>query len=188
MSLENDFLVNEIFEGRIDIAVFSIDSNYIFVFDDKENFTIDMKPFYDKYLSEKIINQNEYEYAIRNCRGGALELNKKSLYSYLSSIKISPKSIDFMRKFFMNGESEAFMEKVYSNPAEYINRLELLKMKIPRFYIDFNLNYFMHNYSDRFFEKELPSDWFGKYSNDLYSFLPMKYKYWIIGDMDFSKV
>lgn len=188
MNLENKFLLNEIFEGRIDIAIFVVNSNYIFVFDDKDNFTIDMKPFYEKYFIDKIITREEYEYAIQNCRGGALELNKNTLYKYFSSIEISPKSIDFMKKFFTDGKDKKFMDKIYLNSSEYRNDLDFLKMKIPRFYINFDRKWFFHDYPDRFFEKELPLSWFGKYCNDLHSLLPIEYRYWIIEKMDFSKI
>ncbi|MDY6215283.1 hypothetical protein [Actinobacillus porcinus] len=187
MNLENKFLLNEIFEGRMDIAIFILDSKCFFVFDDKENFTIDIRPFYNRYLSNGNITREQYDNALKIYRGGAFELNKCSIKKYFSSMEVKPKNIAEMSEFFSEGYTHSDLIKIYHAPINYQDDIDLLKIKLPKFYIDFDTNYFAHTYRDRFFEKEQPENWFSIYSNDFLSFTPLEYKYWVIDDMDFSK-
>ncbi|MCW9732233.1 hypothetical protein L5B97_01820 [Avibacterium sp. 20-15] len=188
MNLENDFLLNEIFEGRIDIAIFVVDRNYLFVFDDKENFTIDIRPFYKRYLNDGIITKEQYTYAINHYRGGAFTLDKASINKYMSSIKIKPKDIIEMKNFFYRGFDLSFFYKVYLNPMKFHNELNKIKLKIPKFYINLDKNIFFHNYKDRDFEKEQPKNWSSTYSDNFLSLIPIEYKYWVVNNMDFSKI
>ena len=44
-----EFLLNSIFEGSCEIAIIVSQRKHYFIIDDKENFAIDIKQFYDSY-------------------------------------------------------------------------------------------------------------------------------------------
>lgn len=70
MNLNSNFLDNELFQGNLDIAIIISNNTYYYIFDDKENYTIDITPFYNLYLAKGVINEVQYEYALKNYRGG----------------------------------------------------------------------------------------------------------------------
>ncbi|MGQ8820726.1 hypothetical protein [Bibersteinia trehalosi] len=62
-------LENRVFNGELEIAIFVVNSKHYFVFDDKENYIIDTKSFYEDYLNKGVISLEQYNNALRFYRG-----------------------------------------------------------------------------------------------------------------------
>ncbi|WP_386698377.1 hypothetical protein [Lonepinella sp. MS14436] len=181
MNSINDSIINEIFEGRLDIAIIISKREYYFVFDDKEDFVIDIRPFYLSYLKRKIITEEQYDYALKNYRGGACLLNNDSITNYFNSLNISPKDYYWMKDFF------TYDFPISKDECSSIF-IEKIRMRLPRFYLNLDEKNFFHSYQDRFFENDLPSNWNGDYSDDFLALIPDMYKYWVVSGVDFSKL
>ena len=191
-------LMGFIFEGHAEIAIIVSQGNHYFVVDDKENFVIDIKPFYDLYLEKGIFDNERYLYALKNFRGGASILNNETLSLYLSSLPQSKiKSLDWMNDFFKYEMNLDDLEKLYLYIENYLmsgvgdinNKLwARLEPRLPKFYLNLDRNLFFHTDWQRDFEKQLPNNWSGKASSQFWSLIPDKYQYWIVNGMNFWKL
>ena len=61
MNMDNKDILRNIFEGNLDIAIIIFNQEVKFIFDNKENFVIDINPFYERYLKKGIINLDQYK-------------------------------------------------------------------------------------------------------------------------------
>lgn len=141
MNSKHKLIDNELFHGRLDIAIILVNKDYYFIFDDKENFTIDIAPFYDSYLRNGIINKDQYEYAIKNYRGGAAILHKDNIFTYFDSLDIPPKNCQDMRNFFTSDFTYEELIKIYRENAN-CKKLDVLKARIPSFFWILIINIF----------------------------------------------
>jgi len=202
MNIENnnqyEFLLNSIFEGYSEIAIIVSQGKHYFIVDDKENFVIDIKPFYDAYLAKGILDENSYTFALKEFRGGATILNNETFHLYLSNLPESNiKTRDWMGEFFKYQMNINDLEKLYIYMEEYLmsgkgdiqNELwAMLESRLPKFYLNLDRNLFFHTDWQRDFEKQLPQNWKGKASSQFWSLIPDKYQYWIINGMNFWKL
>ena len=186
--MDNKDILRNIFEGNLDIAIIIFNQEVKFIFDNKENFVIDINPFYERYFKKGIINLDQYKYAINHYRNGASNLTKDNLYLYFSSLKIEPKEVNWMRDFFMFGYNQQYLNNIYVNKKSYSEDIECLKMRLPRFLLDFNDKTFIHSYSDRIFEEDLPVGWAGYYSDSFLLSINQKDSYWILNENNFAEL
>lgn len=202
MNIENnneyEFLLNSIFEGHLEIAIIVSQGKHYFIIDDKENFVIDIKPFYDLYLEKGILDKESYTYALKEFRGGASILNNETLPLYLATLpEGSIKTFDWMEEFFKYKMNIDDLEKLYIYIESYLmsgkgdiknEAWAILEFRLPKFYLNFDRNLFFHTDWQRDFEKQLPNDWRGNASSQFWSLIPDKYQYWIINGMNFWKL
>lgn len=160
MNMESKFICDEIFEGRLDIAAFISKDQVFFIFDDKENFVIDITPFYQRYFLKGIINKDQLEYALTNYRGGASILNNDTFEWYVNSLNIPSRSISEM-KFFL----------------EQINNYQK-SLKLPTFYINLDDSLFVHSHIDRDFSEGLPCGWKYRVDMNVVDYIDKKFSYW----------
>lgn len=200
MNSKNDYqqLATSIFNGDTDIAIIVSKGEHYFITDNKENFVIDIRPFYDSYLEKGIINISEYNYALTNFRGGASKLDSDNLMLYLSSLDDgNVRSISWMREFFMNGFDHNDFSVFYDYVENYLmasnteierEEWQILESRLPKFYLNLDKKLFLHTDWDRTFEDDLPSDWKGMASSRFWALIPDNLQYWLINGMNFWKL
>jgi len=198
MSSVNDFddLLDDIFEGRRDLAVFIVGGRYYYLADDKENFCIDVRPEYRGYVERGVMDSSLYDAAISAFRGGVPVLNVNTFQSYLDATEVKVRSSAWMSDFFQYGHSVAYfaefykhMEDVLSGRAEArLDEWDKLRMRLPRFYINFDDKTLQHVDWDRSHESYVPSDWNAKASSEFGELIPNEEKYWIVDGMDFWRL
>ncbi|MFJ1518660.1 hypothetical protein ACG59Z_01980 [Acinetobacter sp. ABJ_C1_1] len=193
-----EFLLNSIFEDSCEIAIIVSKGKHYFIVDDKENFVIDIKPFYDSYLEKGILDENSYSFALKEFRGGASILNNETLPLYLSSLpEMNIKTLDWMKNFFKYKTNMDELEKLYIYMEDYLMSGEgdiknelwaVMESRLPKFYLNLDRNLFFHTDWQREFENQLPDNWKGKASSQFWSLIPDRYQYWIINGMNFWKL
>lgn len=190
-------LENMVFAGELEIAIFVVNRKHHFVFDDKENYIIDIETIYKRYLENGIISPEQYEKSLHFYRGGASVLNKNNIFNYFSSLEIQPKDETFMREYFSRGYNLDTLQEIYrytetqlaySNKPISLTDWFKLKARLPRFYINLDRNIFMHTNWDRDFENNLPTGWIGQASYQFGLLVPDHESYWNIEGMNFWKL
>lgn len=197
-NIEYSKFISALFEGQLEIAVIVSKGKHYFVFDDKENFVIDIKPFYDSYLEKGIIDKKNYLYALNKFRGGATSLSNENLDKYFLSLSANNiKTLDWMKCFFQYDVSLKEFSELYIYIENYLmcgvgeidnKKWYLLENRLPKFYINLDRKLFFHTDWQRDFEKQLPENWIGKASSQFWSLIPDRYQYWIINEMNFWKL
>ncbi|WP_411381641.1 hypothetical protein [Pseudomonas sp. MPB26] len=195
MSLENDFndVLHDIFEGRKDVAVFVVGGKYYYVVDDKENYCIDVEIEYKAYLAAGEIDENFYDEAVANFRGGIPVLDINTFSRYLDTASVAKFSVEKMRDFFCFGHSPEQLFNIYrhieailSNEAEgRLNELDQLRMRLPKFFIDLDNKVLRHTDWDRAHEDYAPLDWDAKASSDFDELISTENQYWVVNGMNF---
>jgi hypothetical protein len=198
MNLVNDFdsLLENIFEGRKDLAVFVVGGRCYYLADDKENFCIDVRPEYREYVERGVMDGDLYDAAISAFRGGVPVLDVNTFQRYLDNNGVEVYSSAWMGDFFKYGHSVAYfaefyrhIEDVLSGSAEArLDEWDKLRMRLPRFYINLDDRTFQHVDWDRSHESYVPSDWNAKASSEFGELIPSEEKYWIVDGMDFWRL
>ncbi len=201
MTIKNnkyEFLLNSIFEDSCGIAIIVSKGRHYFIVDDKENFVIDIKPFYDSYLEKGILDENSYTFALKEFRGGASILNNETLPLYLSSLsEMNIKTLDWMKNFFKYKTNMDELEKLYIYMEDYLMSGEgdiknelwaVMESRLPKFYLNLDRNLFFYTDWQREFENQLPENWKGMASSQFWSLIPDSYQYWIVNGMNFWKL
>ena len=190
-------LETRVFNGELDIAIFVVNSKHSFIFDDKENYIIDIRTIYKDYLEKEIISHNQYLQALKIYRGGASLLTKNNVFDYFDSLDISPRDKKWMVNYFIEGYDLNKLKNIYyfiesslmsSNEIITLEDWNKLEGRLPRFYINLDRNIFMHTNWDREFENNLPQGWRGEASSRFWSLVPDEQSYWHIENMNFWKL
>ena len=190
-------LETRVFNGELDIAMFVVNSKHYFIFDDKENYIIDIRTIYKDYLEKEIISHNQYIQALKIYRGGASLLTKNNVFDYFDSLDISPRDKKWMVNYFIEGYDLNKLKNIYyfiesslmsSNEIITLEDWNKLEGRLPRFYINLDRNIFMHTNWDREFENNLPQGWRGEASSRFWSLVPDEQSYWHIENMNFWKL
>ena len=190
-------LETRVFNGELDIAIFVVNSKHYFIFDDKENYIIDIRTIYKDYLEKEIISHNQYIQALKLYRGGASLLTKNNVFDYFDSLDISPRDKKWMVNYFIEGYDLNKLKNIYyfierslmsSNEIITLEDWNKLEGRLPRFYINLDRNIFMHTSWDREFENNLPQSWRGEASSRFWSLVPDEQSYWHIENMNFWKL
>ena len=190
-------LETRVFNGELDIAIFVVNSKHYFIFDDKENYVIDIRTIYKDYLEKEMISYNQYIQALKLYRGGASLLTKNNVFDYFDSLDISPRDKKWMVNYFIEGYDLNKLKNIYyfierslmsSNEIITLEDWNKLEGRLPRFYINLDRNIFMHTNWDREFENNLPQGWRGEASSRFWSLVPDEQSYWHIENMNFWKL
>ena len=190
-------LETRVFNGELDIAIFVVNSKHYFIFDDKENYIIDIRTIYKDYLEKEIISHNQYIQALKLYRGGASLLTQNNVFDYFDSLDISPRDKKWMVNYFIEGYDLNKLKNIYyfiesslmsSNEIITLEDWNKLEGRLPRFYINLDRNIFMHTNWDREFENNLPQGWRGEASSRFWSLVPDEQSYWHIENMNFWKL
>ena len=190
-------LETRVFNGELDIAIFVVNSKHYFIFDDKENYVIDIRTIYKDYLEEEMISYNQYIQALKLYRGGASLLTQNNVFDYFDSLDISPRDKKWMVNYFIEGYDLNKLKNIYyfierslmsSNEIITLEDWNKLEGRLPRFYINLDRNIFMHTNWDRKFENNLPQGWRGEASSRFWSLVPDEQSYWHIENMNFWKL
>ena len=190
-------LETRVFNGELDIAIFVVNSKHYFIFDDKENYIIDIRTIYKDYLEKEMISYNQYIQALKLYRGGASLLTQNNVFDYFDSLDISPRDKKWMVNYFIEGYDLNKLKNIYyfierslmsSNEIITLEDWNKLEGRLPRFYINLDRNIFMHTNWDREFENNLPQGWRGEASSRFWSLVPDEQSYWHIENMNFWKL
>ncbi|MEX9897282.1 hypothetical protein AB7W40_21655 [Providencia rettgeri] len=198
MNLENNYqsLLNYIFHGEKEIAIFVINGEHYYVIDNKDNFCIDVRPEYKLYIEKGWMKESLYNEAIANFRGGIYILDKSNFKDYINQNNVEVHSISWMRSFFKLNRSDNDLVEFYSYVEQFLSTLteevsdewDKWKMRLPKFYINFDKKIYRHTDWERNHEKSAPSDWSAQPSNDFGLLVPDKYQYWLVDGMNFWKL
>ncbi|ELY4112576.1 hypothetical protein SMY46_004328 [Cronobacter turicensis] len=198
MNLENDYLeiIDAIFNGENEIAIFVIDGKHHYVIDTKDNYCIDVRMEYKSYITKGWLNEALYDDAVNSFRNGIPLLTKESFSDYINKNNVIIRSVDWMKSFFLfnrrNDELAGFydyIERFLSNLNEPVSeKWDSWRMRLPKFYINFDKKIFRHTDWDRNHESYVPSEWEGQANNNFGLLVPDKEQYWLIDGMNFWKL
>ncbi|ELY4133038.1 hypothetical protein ACVRUF_003611 [Cronobacter turicensis] len=198
MNLENDYLgiIDAIFNGEKEIAIFVIDGKHHYVIDTKDNYCIDVRMEYKSYITKGWLNEALYDDAVNSFRNGIPLLTKESFSDYINKNNVIIRSVDWMKSFFLfnrrNDELAGFydyIERLLSNLNEPVSeKWDSWRMRLPKFYINFDKKIFRHTDWDRNHESSVPSEWEGQANNNFGLLVPDKEQYWLIDGMNFWKL
>lgn len=198
MNSEDNYqgLLNNIFNGEKEIAIFVVNGEHYYVTDSKDNFCIDVRPEYKLYIEKGWMNESLYDDAIANFRGGISILDKSNFKHYIAQSNVNVHSINWMKSFFKQNRSNGDLVEFYSYIERFLSTLtetvsdewDQWKMRLPKFYINFDKKIYRHTDWERSHEKSVPSDWNAQASNDFGLLVPDKDLYWIIDGMNFWKL
>lgn len=196
LDVEYQNLINCIFNGEKEIAIFVVDGKHYYLSDSKDNFCIDVRPEYQLYIEKGWMKESLYNEAIANFRGGISILNKNNFQDYISQNGVTVHSIDWMRSFFTLNRSDEdladfyfYIEQFLSTSTENVSpEWDKWKMRLPKFYINFDKKIYRHTDWERNHEKSVPADWNAQSSNDFGLLVPDKDQYWLIDGRNFWKL
>lgn len=198
MNLESSYqsLLDNIYNGEKDIAIFVLDGKHYYVFDSKVNYCIDVRPEYKFYIDEGWMKAELYEQAVNSFRNGIPILSKDNFRSYIVKNNVAVYSIDWMRDFFVSNRDSKILIDFYEYIETFLSFLtepvspewDSWRMRLPRFYINFDKKIYRHTDWDRQHEKSVPSDWNAQANSDFGLLVPDKEQYWLINGMNFWKL
>jgi len=198
MNLENNYqdLLNAIFDGEKDIAIFVADGKHYYLFDSKDNYCIDVRPEYKSYIDKGLLKESLYEEAIKSFRSGIPVLSKENFRDYINKNNVSFYTAGWMKNFFISGRNSADVVDFYNYIERFLSSLtdpvatewDSWKMRLPKFYINFDKKIYRHTDWDRNHEDLAPSDWNAQANNDFGLLVPDKEQYWLIDGMNFWKL
>lgn len=198
MNSENDYqsLLNAIFEGEKDIAIFVLDGIHYYVVDTKDNYCIDVRPEYQSYIKKGWMKEELYEQAISSFRNGIPVLSKDNFHDYIAQNDVAVYSMEWMRQFFISGRENDNIVNFYDYIERFLSTIvgpvssewDGWRMRLPNFYINFDKKIYRHTDWDRQHEELVPSTWNAQANNDFGLLVPDKEQYWLIDGMNFWKL
>lgn len=151
MNSENDYqsLLNAIFNGEKDIAIFVLDGVHHYVIDTKDNYCIDVRPEYQSYIKKGWMKEELYEQAVNSFRNGIPVLSKDNFHDYIAKNDIAVYSMEWMRQFFISGRENDNIVSFYDYIERFLSTIvdpvssewDRWRMCLPNFYINFNKKY-----------------------------------------------
>ncbi len=198
MTLENDFqkLLDAIFNGEKEIAIFVLNGRHHYVIDSKDNYCIDVSPEYREYIAKGWMKESLYDEAISSFRNGIPVLSIDNFKDYISRNNVPVYTADWMRKFFLSGRDNKHIVNFYHYIERFLSTLtepvssewDGWRMRLPKFYINFDKKIYRHTDWDRTHENSAPSDWNAEANSDFGLLVPDEEQYWIINGMNFWKL
>lgn len=198
MNLTNDYqnLLDAIFNGDKDIAIFVVDGVHYYIIDNKDNYCIDVRPEYKAYIVKGWMKESLYDEAVSSFRNGVPVLSKDSFKHYITRNDVAIYTVDWMRTFFtLNRDDEQlvsfydYVEKFLSTLTEPVSvEWDSWRMRLPKFYINFDKKIYRHTDWDRSHEASVPPDWNAQAKSDFGLLVPDKEQYWLINGMNFWKL
>lgn len=189
-------LLDAIFNGEKDIAIFVVDGVHYYVIDSKDNYCIDIRPEYKAYIANGWMEESLYEEAVNSFRNGVAVLSKESFENYINKNGVAVYTVDWMKSFFMSGRDEEYLAFFYGYIERFLSTLtepvsgewDSWRMRLPRFYINFDKKIYRHTDWDRNHETLVPSNWNIQANSDFGLLVPDKEQYWLIKGMNFWKL
>lgn len=193
---EHQDLLESIFNGEKDIAIFVVNGKHYYVIDSKDNFCIDVRAEYKLYISKGWLKESLYDQAVNSFRKGISVLKKTNFKEYISKNNIPIYTSDWMRTFFISGRDEEelchfynYIEHFLSSSTDPVSATwDSWRMRLPKFYVNFDKKIYRHTDWDRNHEELVPSDWSAQANNNFGLLVPDKDQYWIINGMNFWKL
>lgn len=198
MNLTNDYqnLLDAIFNGDKDIAIFVVDGIHYYVADNKDNYCIDVRPEYKAYIAKGWMKESLYDEAVSSFRNGVPVLSKDSFKDYITKNDVAIYTVDWMRSFFTLGRPDEQFVIFYDYVERFLSTLtdpvsvewDSWRMRLPKFYINFDKKIYRHTDWDRSHEASVPSNWNAQANSDFGLLVPDKEQYWLINGMNFWKL
>ena len=198
MNLTNDYqsLLDAIFNGDKDIAIFVVDGIHYYVADNKDNYCIDVRPEYKAYIAKGWMKESLYDEAVSSFRNGVPVLSKDSFKDYITKNDVAIYTVDWMRSFFTLGRPDEQLVSFYDYVERFLSTLtdpvsvewDSWRMRLPKFYINFDKKIYRHTDWDRSHEASVPSNWNAQANSDFGLLVPDKEQYWLINGMNFWKL
>lgn len=198
MNLTNDYqnLLDAIFNGDKDIAIFVVDGIHYYVADNKDNYCIDVRPEYKAYIAKGWMKESLYDEAVSSFRNGVPVLSKNSFKDYITKNDVAIYTVDWMRSFFTLGRPDEQFVIFYDYVERFLSTLtdpvsvewDCWRMRLPKFYINFDKKIYRHTDWDRSHEASVPSNWNAQANSDFGLLVPDKEQYWLINGMNFWKL
>ncbi|WP_312118071.1 hypothetical protein [Pantoea vagans] len=196
LTSEHQNLLDSIFNGDKDIAIFVVDGVHHFLVDNKDNFCIDVKPEYKAYIAKGWMKESLYNEAVSSFRNGVPVLSKGSFKDYITRNDVATYTVDWMRSFFTLDRNDRQLVSFYDYVERFLSTLtdpvsvewDSWRMRLPKFYINFDKKIYRHTDWDRSHEAFVPSDWNAKANSDFGLLVPDKEQYWLINGMNFWKL
>ena len=198
MNLTNDYqnLLDAIFNGDKDIAIFVVDGIHYYVADNKDNYCIDVRPEYKAYIAKGWMKESLYDEAVSSFRNWVPVLSKDSFKDYITKNDVAIYTVDWMRSFFTLGRPDEQLVSFYDYVERFLSTLtdpvsvewDSWRMRLPKFYINFDKKIYRHTDWDRSHEASVPSNWNAQANSDFGLLVPDKEQYWLINGMNFWKL
>ncbi|RLM24564.1 hypothetical protein BIY26_10340 [Brenneria goodwinii] len=198
MNLTNDYqnLLNAIFNGDKDIAIFVVDGIHYYLVDNKDNYCIDVRPEYKAYIAKGWMKESLYDEAASSFRNGVPVLSKDNFKDYITRNDVAIYTVDWMRSFFTLDRDDEQLVSFYDYVERFLSTLtepvsvewDSWRMRLPKFYINFEKKKKSHTDWDRSHEASVPSDWSAQANSDFGLLVPDKEQYWLINGMNFWKL
>lgn len=198
MNLTNDYqnLLDAIFNGDEDIAIFVVDGIHYYVADNKDNYCIDVRSEYKAYMAKGWMKESLYDEAVSSFRNGVPVLSKDSFKDYITKNDVAIYTVDWMRSFFTLGRPDEQLVIFYDYVERFLSTLtdpvsvewDSWRMRLPKFYINFDKKIYRHTDWDRSHEASVPSNWNAQANSDFGLLVPDKEQYWLINGMNFWKL
>lgn len=193
---EHEILLEAIFNGEKDIAIFVSNGKHEYLIDSKDNFCIDVRPEYKSYISKGWLKESLYDQAVNSFRNGIPVLKKSNLKEYITKNNVSVYTSEWMRTFFMAGRSDEellhfyhYIELFLSSSTDPVaDEWDSWRMRLPKFYINFDKKIYRHTDWDRSHEELVPTEWSAQANNNFGLLVPDHDQYWIINGMNFWKL
>ncbi|MBN3159521.1 hypothetical protein [Pectobacterium brasiliense] len=198
MNSENDYqnLLDAIFNGDKDIAIFFVDGVHYYIIDNKGNYCIDVRFEYKEYIAKGWMKESLYDEAVSSFRNGVPVLSKDTFKDYIARNDVAVYTVDWMRSFFILGRDNERLVSFYDYIERFLSTLtepvsvewDSWRMQLPKFYINFDKKIYRHTDWDRSHETSVPSDWIAQANSDFGLLVPDKEQYWLISGMNFWKL
>lgn len=198
MNLTNDYqnLLDAIFNGDKDIAIFVADGVHYYLIDNKDNYCIDVRPEYKAYIAKGWMKESLYDEAVSSFRNGVPVLSKDNFKDYITRNDVAIYTVDWMRSFFTLDRDDERLVSFYDYVERFLCTLtapvsvewDSWRMRLPKFYINFDKKIYRHTDWDRNYEASAPSDWSAQANSDFGLLVPDKEQYWLINGMNFWKL
>lgn len=192
--------LDEIFQYIQCISLFILKGNHYFIISDKEYFELDLKPGFDAYLEDGIIDKYQYQ-EYKKYRGGIWQLTQDNFKDFLKleEVLVLEKE-DLLSLLFHNfgQEEQKRLYGVVENQLAFnagisqegelsdFKKINQIASRLPLFYINFDTNVYLHMNWDRCHEDYAYDDWFSK-AMDFGYLVPDEHCYWKIDGKDFWK-
>ncbi|WP_329610977.1 hypothetical protein [Pseudomonas sp. KNUC1026] len=159
--------------------------------DEKYNICLDAERDYQSYLKDGEITQEQYEQSCREFRGGVLKLTADNFLQYLTSSSVKILSSDDLRGCLGGGQKifediERYFLTGEGLTQKLFEQANVVKSRLPGFYINFDRKIFMHMDDYRDHESSAYPDWFAQCA-DFNFLIPTSERYWMVDGDDYWK-
>ncbi|WP_346656520.1 hypothetical protein [Pseudomonas sp. SWRI99] len=188
----NQEVFDDLWDGEKSIGFFVHSGKCFWVIDEKRNFILDADISLRASLANGTITTAQYERSCQKFREGILKITAENFQNYLhgsSAQLLLPSDL----QGFIGGEPDVFkrIENYYLTghglDSELFKRANVIRSRLPLFYVNFDRKIFMHMDDGRFHEEYVHPGWIGE-CGDFSFLIPARERYWVEAGNDFWKV